>query len=444
MFGGIFTSTNRFNHDPNLDFLSSNAYTGGLDLLHQWNNKKYFIDARLLGSHVLGSTESITTLQESSARYYQRPGAEYLHYDTTRTTLSGLGGRARIGKGTGLWRYYTGASWITPGMELNDIGYMQSADAIRQENEISNFVNRPVSIFRTYTITLEEFNEWNFNGSYIGSGTHLALSFTFLNRWNLQTNLIYHTQTLDTRILRGGYDMLIPHNLLSFGQISTDASKKVVFGIQYDVASAGQNSANAFQVGPQITVRPINTLRIGLTASYAENYNQLQYVTTEEVPDDSRYILGAIDQQTFSVTFRMDYSITPEFSIQYYGSPFISKGVYSEYKYVHDPQSDEYQDRFTIYQDPIKDNGLIWLDENRADIPPYAIADPDFNFYQFRSNLVLKWEYRPGSLFYLVWSSDRTGSAEPVNSTMNESFNQLWDAYPNNIFLAKFSYWFSL
>jgi len=329
-------------------------------------------------------------------------------------------------------------------MELNDIGYMQSADAIRQENEISNFVNRPVSIFRTYTITLEEFNEWNFNGSYIGSGSHLALSFTFLNRWNLQTNLIYHTEALDTRILRGGYDMLIPHNLMSFGQISTDASKKVVFGIQYDVSAAGQNSANAFQLGPQVTVRPINTLRVGLTASYAENYNQLQYVTTEEVPGDTRYIMGAIDQQTFSATFRMDYSITPEISIQYYGSPFISRGLYSEYKYVHDPKANEYQERFTIYQNPIKDNGSIWLDENRADIPPYAIADPDFNFFQFRSNLVLKWEYRPGSLFYLVWSSDRSGGAVPVGSSMNESFHQLWDAYPSNIFLAKFSYWFSL
>lgn len=444
MLGGIFTSTNRFIKDPNLEILSSDAYTGGLDLLHQWNNKKYFFDARLVGSYVKGSTESITALQESSARYYQRPGADYLDYDTTRTSLSGIGGRARIGKGTGLWRYYTGVNWVTPGLELNDIGYMQTADAIRQENEISYFVNRPVSIFRTYTITLEEFNEWNFNGSYLGSGSHLAFSFDFLNKWKLMTNFIYHSETLDTRILRGGYDMLIPHQVLSFGQINSDFSKKLVLGFQYEVSSAGQNSSNAYQIGPHIIYRPINTLRLGLTASYAKNYDQLQYVTTAEIPNNLRYILGTIDQETVNFTFRMDYSITPELSIQYYGSPFISKGLYSEYKYVNDPEANEYQDRFTIYQNPVKVDGEIWLDENNAGIPPYAIADPDFNFFQFRSNLVLKWEYRPGSLFYFVWSSDRTGGALPISSSLNESFNQLWNAYPNNVFLIKFSYWFSI
>ena len=130
-FGGMVTSTNRFIRDANLDFLSRNAYTGGLDLLHQWKDKKYFIDARLVGSYVKGSTESMKVLQESSARYYQRPGADYLNYDTTRTQLGGYGGRFKIGKGSGLWRYNTGVRWLSPGLELNDLGYMQITDEIK-------------------------------------------------------------------------------------------------------------------------------------------------------------------------------------------------------------------------------------------------------------------------------------------------------------------------
>ena len=110
MLGGIFTSSNRLIEDTNLEFLSNNAFTGGLDLLHHFKDKEFFIDARLIGSYIEGSEESITMLQESSARYYQRPGADYLKYDTTRTSLNGAGGKFRIGKGSkGFWRYSTGA-----------------------------------------------------------------------------------------------------------------------------------------------------------------------------------------------------------------------------------------------------------------------------------------------------------------------------------------------
>ena len=208
------------------------AYTGGLDLLHQWKNKKYYIDARLVGSYIKGSEEAIQILQESSARYYQRPDADYLNYDTTRTNLGGYGGKFKIGKGSGLWRYNTGITTLSPGLELNDLGYMQSSDEIRQESNISYFVNQPVSIFRTYTINLEQFNTWNFNGSYLGSGAHLSFNAEFKNKWGFQTNLIGHTQQLDTRILRGGYDMLLPGGFMSFGGISTDHSKRVSAGLE--------------------------------------------------------------------------------------------------------------------------------------------------------------------------------------------------------------------
>ncbi|HKK43415.1 MAG TPA: DUF5916 domain-containing protein, partial [Bacteroidales bacterium] len=93
IFGGMLTSVNRFLNDQSLDFLSRDAYTGGLDLLHYWHDKEFYIDARLLGSSVNGSTRAITALQESSARYYQRPDASYLGVDTSRTSLNGSGGK---------------------------------------------------------------------------------------------------------------------------------------------------------------------------------------------------------------------------------------------------------------------------------------------------------------------------------------------------------------
>ncbi len=148
MLGGMFTSTNRFIHDANLNFMNRAAYTGGVDLLHYWKDKEYYLDAKLLGSTINGKPEAIADLQTSSARYYQRPDASYLHLDSTLTQLSGFGGKIKIGKGSkGLWRYSTEVSWRTPGLDLNDIGYMQTADKIKQKNIVSYFVNKPVGIF---------------------------------------------------------------------------------------------------------------------------------------------------------------------------------------------------------------------------------------------------------------------------------------------------------
>jgi hypothetical protein len=443
--GGILTSTNRFIKDNNLEFLTSDAYTGGLDLLHHWKDKEFFIDARLIGSYVSGSKESITSLQESSARYYQRPGADYLGFDTTSTRLSGYGGKFRIGKGSkGFWRYSTGVTWLSPGLELNDLGYMNTADEINQENEISYFVNKPVSIFRTYNIGLEQFNTWNFNGTYLGSGSHLSFSSEFKNQWSLGANLIYHSKSHDTKILRGGYDMIMPYNIMSFGNLNTDPSKKITAGVAYSYEYRGNNSATSYQIQPGLTVRPFTILKIGITANYLNNHDKLQYVATTSMLNEKRYLLGTIDQKTLGLTFRLDLNLTPEFSIQYYGSPFISRGSYSEFKRVTDPEAKSYSDRFAVFNNPELIGNKYELDENNDMVADYSIENPDFNFHQFRSNFVAKWEYRLGSFIYFVWSGERTGNTSSSQASIGDSYKQLQSVFPNNIFLIKLNYWFSL
>ena len=443
--GGILTSANRFIKDSNLEFLGRNAYTGGLDLLHHWKDKEFFLDARLTGSYINGSNEAITALQKSSARYYDRPGADYLRYDTTRTTLSGTGGKFSIGKGSrGLWRYSTGATWLSPGLELNDLGYMTSSDEIRVENVVSYFINQPVSIFRSYTITLEQFNSWNFNGTFLGSGGHLAFNSGFKNQWNFTTNLIFHSGARDTRILRGGYDLIMPYRLMSFGSVNTDKSKNLVATLAYSYEFTGNNSAKTYQIHPGITIRPFRILKIGLSADYVNNNDRLQYVGTRNYASDKRYILGSIDQKTVAFTFRFDLNVNPEFSVQYYGSPFVSRGRYSDFKRIITPEARVYEERFELYDNVSFTDNIYFFDENRDLVIDYFIENPDFNFHQFRSNLVAKWEYRLGSFIYLVWSSDRTERTSSSEISLGESYRQLRKVFPNNIFLIKLSYWFSL
>ncbi len=443
--GGMLTSTNRLIEDDNLRFMSSDAYTGGLDILHHWKDKEYFLDARLIGSYIDGSREAITLLQESSARYYQRPGADYLKYDTTRTNLGGYGGKFKIGKGSkGLWRYSTGVTWLSPGLELNDLGYMNSADEINQENELTYLINKPVSIFRTYNIGLEQFNTWNFDGLYLGSGGHLQFASEFLNQWGFSTNLIFHSRGIDTKILRGGYDMMMPYRITTFGKLNTDMSKKFTAGISYSYEYTGSNSAANYQIEPGITLRPFSSMKLGLSANYSDNRDRLQYVATRDFLSEKRYILGTINQKTLGLTFRVDLNLTPEFSIQYYGSPFISRGSYSEFKRVIAPEAAVYDERFELLSNQQLIGESYGFDEDNDMVPDYFIANPDFNFHEFRSNLVAKWEYRLGSFIYLVWSSERTGVTSASDASVGDSYKQLRDIFPNNIFLIKLNYWFSL
>ncbi|MDP4223400.1 MAG: DUF5916 domain-containing protein, partial [Bacteroidota bacterium] len=313
-------------------------------------------------------------------------------------------------------------------------------------NEVTYFVNKPVSIFRTYSITLEQFNSWNFNGTYLGSGSHLSATGEFRNQWKAEANLIVHSGAFDTKILRGGYDMRMPGSVMTFGSVQSDPSKKVTGEVEFRYESRGSKSASIWEVQPSISVRPLSILKIGVKANYEENHDELQYVSTWDPGYlAKRYILGTIDQKTLGLTFRADLNLSPEFSIQYYGSPFISKGTYSQFKRITNPRASDYTDRFAIYESPVLSDGVYQLTDTDNGWPIVSFVDnPNFNFHEFRSNLVAKWEYRLGSFIYLVWSSSRTGSNAFSDVSIGESYRYLRDVFPHNIFLIKLSYWFSL
>ena len=447
VLGGIFTSTNRFINDSQLEFMNRNAFTGGIDFLHQWNDKEFFVDAKLIGSAIEGSTEAIQILQKSSARYYQRPDADYLHFDSTLTNLKGYGGSIRIGKGSkGLWRYSTGLHWRSPGLELNDLGYLQTADFIQQENSISYFVIQPVSIFRTYTVSLSEFNNWDFGMDYLLSGGNLNLYFEFLNNWAVSFSSIYTSQALDNHILRGGFAMLVPAIWENDIYIRTDPSEQIFFDLSANLISSGAGSGRYYSVQPGVSVIPLNTLKLSLSLNYSKHINNLQYVDTKTINNEPIYILGKINQNTLGATFRIDYNLTPELSIQYYGSPFASIGKYSEFKNVTNPRASAYSDRFVLLNSVLNGNDYEVSENNPGGSGQinYTFGNPDFNFFQFRSNLVFRWEYQPGSQIYLVWSQDRTNYIMPGDNSVSKALSSLKDVYPNNIFLIKINYWFSI
>lgn len=444
VLGGIFTSTNRFINSDALKSMNHNAYTGGIDLLHQWKDKKYYLDAKLVGSNITGSHDAMISLQRSSAHYYQRPDIDYVDLDSTASQLSGYGGDIKIGKGSkGLWRYNTEIIWRSPGLDINDMGYMQMADVIKQKNYVYYFVNKPVSIFRTYNFSLTENNNWDFGLRYLSSSFTLGAYLEFKNRWSLSTTGMYTTQSLDTRILRGGSAMLLPSEWYRRLYIKTDGSKRLYFSFRSDLSTSANHSAREYSLEPYVQFTPTKTINLSASFNYSNNRNYLQYITAVTSSNQRKYILGRLDQQTAEITFRVDFIITPELSIQYYGSPFATVGKYSEFKRVSNPQAGNYDNRF-IGLKPVLNGNIYAVSENNSTVINYKFGNPNFDFSQFRSNLVFRWEYRPGSQINLVWSQDRTAYTQPGRQRLNDGFRNMKDVFPNNIFLVKFNYWFSL
>jgi hypothetical protein len=236
----------------------------------------------------------------------------------------------------------------------------------------------------------------------------------------------------------------MPNNIRTFGKVMTDQSKKLILDFAYEYTKSGDGSATNYTFGPGVSVRPIQYLKVGVTANYADNYDNLQYVTEENYMSEKRYILGTIDQRTLGLTFRLDLNITPEFSVQYYGSPFVSMGKYSAFKKVTTPDAESYNDRFALLSTNLLPSGEYGVDDDNDMAIDYTIENPDFNFHEFRSNMVAKWEYRLGSFIYFVWSRGKTGTSGSSDISFGESYKELRSIYPENIFLIKLNYWFTL
>lgn len=187
---------------------------------------------------------------------------------------------------------------------------------------------------------------------------------------------------------------------------------------------------------------------ISLEPNWSSRTRTLQYVDTVDVDDGQRFVLGSLDQTTFAVTVRLSYSVTPDLSVQFYGQPFLSSGAYRNFKRITAPRAEAFEDRFYAY-DPTElsfdGSGDEYVVDERGDgADQYRFDNPDFDFRQLRSNLVIRWEYTPGSTLYVVWSQDRTGDEATGGLALGEGLRELYRIAPYNVFLVKLSYRFAL
>ncbi len=449
IFGGMITATNRSIKNEELNFLHDAAYTGGFVFIHQWIKKTSYFSLKTVFSHVKGSKEAILRTQESSVRYFQRPDTDHVRVDPDKTSLSGHGGTLNFGKeGSSGFRFSGGVTWRSPGLELNDMGYIRRADAIMQWVWANYRISKPFSIFRQISFNFNEWMGWDFGGEQMFKGGNTGMRGEFKNYWNFNLGMNREGEALSTSSLRGGPALRLPRVWNGSLFINSDSRKKLRYfvGTFFFYGDQNDSRVNEFEIGA--TFRPNTALSLSISPSYEFSMNELQYVDTLDLDAGEKHIFARIEQKTLSLTFRLNLSLTPDLSIQFYGQPFISAGKYSEFKPITDSRAQKYEDRFhRITESEIDyypDTEEYNVDENLDGVVDYTLENPDFNFLQFRMNLVARWEYIPGSSLYLVWSQGRTEDSSVGDFSFREGMRDLFSVHPHNVFLIKFSYCFQL
>lgn len=446
MVGGIFTATNRRIESDHLNFMHDQAYTGGINFKHRWSDRTYQLAFRGIASHVRGSQEAIARTQQSSARYYQRPDVDHISLDSTRNSLSGHGGSLMFLKlGQGHFSYGLFFNWKSPGLELNDMGYQRDADQISQLGFAQYRVWEPFMIFRNLNININQWRLWDYGGNHLVTGGNINMNMQFKNYWRLGFGINGNSSSLSKTALRGGPYLREPASYHYWLQAETDPRKDLKLSVGNNQSWNAYSSYRSNSIFTEITYIPHNTVNISLMPSVNFEEDELQYVDTRELNSQKRYIMASIDLTTLSMSLRLNFSLTPELSLQYWGQPFIANGNYSDFKRITTPKAGDYQDRFHIFtKDQItQENGSFIIDETCDGTIDYTFGAPDFNVLQFKSNFVARWEYTPGSTVYLVWSQNRNGFNSTGKFRFQNDINDLFGIYPKNVFLVKFTYRFA-
>lgn len=447
--GGLFTATNRNIEDEHLDYLHNKAYTTGIDFDHYMFNDKYELEGAFAFSDVYGSEEAIFETQTNSRHYFQRPNADHLNVDSLATNLKGFGHKLAFSKIRGEhWRWALGEWAFSPKFEANDLGFNRQSDTQVQFVWAQYRKDDPGKFLRRYSINFNAWRGATFGTESTGDGGNINGNIIFMNYWNIGSGINLGLPGWHTTATWGGPAVRTEARQNWWGYIASDNRKKINMET---LTWIGQNGSGSkwYGIEPNINWRPSQKLSISAKINYNNMFdswaNWPDYGQVEDAQTGNfDFLMCEMDQKTISATLRLDLTLTPNLSIQYYGSPFITTGKYYNFKKLVDPNGETFSDRFLEYDKSVQsyNNGdEIWeIDYDEDGIINYEISNLDFNYQQFNSNLVIRWEYKTGSSIYLIWSQGASDYIENSAMDYTKDMRNLFRTNIDNVILLKFSY----
>jgi hypothetical protein len=420
------------------------AYAGGADWVLRWDRGAYQLRGWLGFSHIRGDTAAITRVQRSGVHFFQRPDAGYVHYDPTRTSLTGSVANLEFSKTSGSWLYGLGYGWESPAYDPNDAGRLGNADGRFAFANVRYRQTKPSGKFQSWGVGMYNSTEFDFGGDRQYHVTELYADATFRNFWSLNMYFDFFPRAFDHSATRGGPTMATPQSWNYVAQLSSSFGAKTSWNarVYYGESELG---GETYRLSGALSIRPSTRFQVSATPNYLRSISPRQYVDSASGggagTSGTRYIFGRIDQSTFLIQLRANYTIGPDLTLELYGEPFAASGRYYGLGELAQARTFRLREYGTDGTTIARDGSGSYLVTDNGGADSITIGNPDFNILSFRSNAVLRWEWRPGSTLYLVWAQDRFGF-DPGGRLVG--FRDLGDAFGtqgDHFFAVKVSYW---
>ena len=399
---------------------------------------------------VHGSTEAMTALQLSSLHYFQRPDAGWVSVDETATSLSGWAGRLYVNKQKGNVVFNAGIGAMSPGFEANDLGYHTRGDVINGHVEAGYRELQPGRTFRNWTVTASYYRNYDFGGNRVGEYVYLDGKAQFLNYWTAALHLDWEPPKYSHWLTRGGPFAFYPAGETIQASLDTDDRKPLIFRVRTYYRYHPSGGYN-YLIGGGLTWKPSPNFSLTVNPSYTWRYSEGQWVRQVVDPlkistSGVRYVLSDIHQKTVPVECRISWTFTPRLSLQAYLQPYIGTGDFFAFKELHAARTFDFDYYGENGSTIALDGGVYTVDPDGPAGPAesFTFADPDFSLKSLRGTVVLRWEYRPGSMFYFVWTQKRADYSEPGDFDLWRDLGDAFRATGENIFMIKFSYRFEI
>lgn len=435
--------------DPNTplaDLLPRRAISGIVDGRRRWAGGKYDVNFWLGATDVRGDSAAIHRQQLSSRRYWQRPDADHVDVDPSRRELRGsffgIGHSKMAGRH---WLWDIDYSHETPGFEPNDIGAYGTVDNRSAFTRLRWRETRPSVRFRDYELGLGHETGWNYDWVRRFSTIFGYVDATLANY--LQVNLEYGASFagLSDRLTRGG--PLMANRDDQFVSLELESREGARNGWSLDL-EGGNDENGGYSTGVELrfSMRPGSQLELSLDPSWSRNRDARQFVMSatpgRPATFDARYVFATVDLSEISARLRANYTFTPDLSLETYAEPFAASGHFHSFGELLAPRSGELVRYGVAPGSSITRNA----DGSHTVTDPqgtFAIAPRDFNVRSLRSNVVMRWEWRPGSTLFVVWQQDRSAERQFRPARPGDLFDA-FGTRGDNIFAVKLTYWFAL
>jgi len=426
--GGMFTAVNRTLDSWSSPYLTKSAYVGALDFRHRLFQNNYELSGSLDQSRVEGTPAVILSTQQDAVHNYQRPDAN-LPLDPNRTNLTGNAEELKFGKIGGQHLLFeTDYQRRSEGFEINDLGYLRRADQVSWNTWAGLFDRHERKFYTRFQLNNNWWQYWTTDGLPLEAAYNTNTHITLKNNWSVHAGGTVGQlgTTYDDRSARGGPAIRQDSYIAPWMGIIGDDRRALVPSIWTNYFKGSGGRSHSLNLTPELDYKFLGRFSSAVSVNWTHNISDNQWFGNFDDALGAHYTFAHLDQHTTSVTARLNYTFTPNVSLQGYLQPFVSKGTYSNVRQLSaTPRAASYDDRFAPY------------------INPSVTDDPGgFNFKAFQSNMVFRWEYNPGSTLFLVWNEGRQGyNGLEGTQDFQGDVRDLFRLHPANTFLVKVSYW---